>query len=252
MIKTFLAFVFLLTLPLTYATSSNLSAHHENEEAVSTRAQVESVIKDYLENHPQAVYQALIKYRNQEMAKQERYSKDAVIEHYDALFNSKSPSFGSPRAKVTVVEFMDYDCAHCKIVGPRLTALAQSGQLRVIVKHLPIRGKTSLYSSQMALAANKQGKFEPVYEALLKAENITSDKQVDAIAEKAGVDLKQAKADMNQFQSEIDDNFKLATQLKLQGTPSLIFSNGNPKTAIFVPGAVSDDTLKSIIKDLHA
>ena len=251
MFKMIFSLICLMAVSLVNAAPENLNAHHEDEEAVSTRAQVEEVIKNYLDSHPQAVYQALIKYRNQEMAKQERYSKDAVIKHYDQLFKSNSPSFGSPNAPVTVVEFMDYDCAHCKIVGPRLAALAQSGQLRVIVKHLPIRGKTSLYSSQMALAANKQGKFEAVYEALLKADNLSSDKQVDAIAEKEGVDLKKAKQDMKKFQAEIDSNFKLATQLKLQGTPSLIFSNGNPKTAVFVPGAVSDDTLKSIIKDLR-
>ena len=55
----------------------------------------------------------------------------------------------------------------------------------------------------MALAANKQGKFEAVYEALLKADNLSSDKQVDAIAEKEGVDLKKAKQDMKNFRQKL-------------------------------------------------
>jgi len=247
--------------------SSGALAHDHNEPAANndaasqnqtapavpnlTMQQVEETVKNYIDSNPDVVYKALVKYRNQEMAKQEQLTKDSVIKNYTALFDSNSPSFGSPSAKVTVVEFMDYDCGHCKIVGPRLTALAQSGQLRVIVKHLPIRGNNSLYSSEMALAANKQGKFEAVYEAFLKAKDLSSEEKINEVAVKAGVDLAKAKADMSSFKQEIDENFRLASKMKLQGTPSLVFSNGNPKTAVFVPGAVNEETLKSIIKDLN-
>ena len=70
MFKMIFSLICLMAVSLVNAASENLNAHHEDEEAVSTR-QVEEVIKNYLDSHPQAVYQALIKYRNQEMAKQE-------------------------------------------------------------------------------------------------------------------------------------------------------------------------------------
>ena len=91
MFKMIFSLICLMAVSLVNAAPENLNAHHEDEEAVSTRAQVEEVIKNYLDSHPQAVYQALIKYRNQEMAKQETLSKPAVdgIKHTPEVEDTK-------------------------------------------------------------------------------------------------------------------------------------------------------------------
>ncbi len=216
-----------------------------------TKDDVNTLIKQYINNNPQIIYDALMTHHKNEMAKQEQEAKSSIIKNYDLLFkDSATPYIGNPNAKYQVVEFMDYECGHCKTMGPRLQELAQKGQTKVIIKHLPIRGKNSLYSSELAIASMKQGKFAQVHEALLNAKDISTPAKIDAVLISAGLDLPKAKKDVASTKSEIDQNFRLAAQLKIQGTPTMIFSKGTPDATVFVPGAVSNESIQGIIKQL--
>lgn len=216
------------------------------------KAEVQAVVKQYIKENPKVVFDALMAYRNQEMQKMEDQSKQVVIDNYDTIFkDSKSPMFGSKDAKVTVVEFMDYQCGHCRVMGPRLDKLAEKGDLRVIIRLLPIRGQSSLYASKLAIAAKKQNKFEQAHHALINAKDISTEAKVDEVLASAGINIDEAKKYMVQAQKEIDENFQLATKLKLQGTPALIFGNGSPKDAVFIPGAIDAKQLDSIVSNLN-
>lgn len=217
------------------------------------KAEVQAVVKQYLKENPKVVFDALMAYRSQEMQKMEDQSKQVVVANFDTLFkNSKAPFLGSKDAKVTVVEFMDYQCGHCRVMGPRLDALADKGDLKVTIRLLPIRGQSSLYASKLVLAAQQQGKFKEAHHALMTAKDISTEAKVDQVLADAGINIEEAKKYLAQAQKEIDENFALATKLKLQGTPALIFANSSPDSAVFIPGAIDEKQLASIVSSLDA
>ena len=51
---------------------------------------------------------------------------------------------------------------------------------------------------------------------------------------------------MNQAQKEIDANFAMASKLKLQGTPALIFANDSPSSVVFILSAIDTQQLKLV------
>ena len=180
------------------------------------KADVEAVVKQYLKDNPKVVFDALMAYRSQEMQKMEDQSKKTIIDNYDGLFkNTQSPTLGPNDAKVKVVEFIDYQCGHCRVMGPRLDALSDKGDIQVVVRLLPIRGQSSLYASKLAIASKEQGKFKEAHHALMNAKDISTEAKVDETLAAAGIDVQEAKKFMSQAQKEIDANFAMATELKL-------------------------------------
>ena len=82
--------------------------------------------------------------------------------HVPYIDVSAAPSKGSPSARVTIVEFADYECDHCKLAQPVLrTLLAEYPKdVRLYYKHFPLGGHVnSLNAALGAVGAHKQGKF---------------------------------------------------------------------------------------------
>ena len=72
------------------------------------KADVEQIIQDYLMANPEILREALV-----ELEKKE--DRAALASVSDALFKDpRDVSIGPKNAKVTVVEFFDYNCGFCK------------------------------------------------------------------------------------------------------------------------------------------
>lgn len=227
--------------------------------------QVKGVVHDYLVTNPQVLVEASQSLQKQEMVKTEQLAKDAISKNADALFaDPMSPVAGNPKGNVTMVEFFDYQCPHCKdmkVIIDKLTA--DDANLRVVYKELPIFGATSREASSAALAAVKQGndKYMKFHNALLAATNPLNKDKVMQIAKSVGLDTTKLAKDMtsSSVQKEIDDNFQLAQALNLMGTPTFIMSkwrvgakNNDVKNAIFLPGTPTADELKAKLDSINA
>ena len=71
-------------------------------------SEVEAIIKNYLLKNPEVLRDAFIELDK----KQDRL---ALAEISDALYNDPRDSFiGQKNAKVTIIEFFDYNCGFCK------------------------------------------------------------------------------------------------------------------------------------------
>jgi len=149
------------------------------------------------------------------------------------LYNNQNPIIGDPNARVTVVEFSDYNCPACINVNPILKATIDNnpGKIRLIIRHfpLPITGhETSKDAALAATAANKFGKFREMHNELYKLETKTRDSFIST-AEKLGMNKDEfAKAlDSDEVKQIVADDASAAQKLNLRGTPS-IFINGKP------------------------
>ena len=152
--------------------------------------------------------------------------KPPVLSLNDALIHdAASPMLGNPQGDVTIVAFVDYNCAYCKKSEADLEALlADDPQVRVIYKDWPILAKTSVAAAKVAIAATWQGKYAEMHRALMRMRaHPANDADISQAAVAAGVDVTRLNRDLDQRDGEIvallKRNFQEADALKLKGTP---------------------------------
>lgn len=216
--------------------------------AEMTRAEVETIVREYLLKHPEILNEMLTELKAREDTASTERVKSAIAGNRDALINDGySYVGGNPNGDVTVVEFFDYRCGYCKKVRDDLTAMMQADpKVRVVFKEFPILGKTSDEAARAAIAAKKQGddKYWAFHQALLGADSLDSAAIYD-IAAGQGIDVAKLKADMNA--PDIDQilvkNHKLAEQIGIDGTPAFIIGDQ------LYPGALDADELKALVSE---
>lgn len=201
---------------------------------------------------PKQMEATLQAFQEKQDAAQQENAKKAVLANSKNLFSdAESPVSGNLQGTITVVEFFDYQCPHCRNMLPVIDKLtAENKQVRVVYKEFPILGEASVYAAQAALAAKKQGKYLEMHDALLSVKKRLTEEEILDIAKKVGLNLDQLKQDMADpsIMDAINNNYELAQKLGLQATPAFIIANlktlnsKTPKVS-FVPGATSYDNL---------
>jgi len=185
-----------------------------------SESQIEKIVKDYLMENPEIIRDALIELD----AREERAALAAVS---DELFNDpRDVVIGPDDAKVTIVEFFDYNCGFCKNSTKWVETVMENhpDDVRIIFKELPVldrRTQTSRYAAKAALAAARQGKYSTVHFALMESRSLTRDGIRD-IVKKSGADMDKFEADMKDvaLDRHIEDTLRLANRIpQLTGTP---------------------------------
>ena len=211
------------------------------------RADVEKIIKEYLMENPEILREALI-----ELDKKEDRAALAAVS--DALFKDpRDVSIGPKDAKVTVVEFFDYNCGFCKQSSDWLKGVMEKypDDVRIVFKELPIldgRTKTSRNAAKAALAAARQGKYSTMHFSMMTERSLTEER-VFALAEKAGLDMDKLKKDMKdkELDRQLEDGLLLANRIPaLTGTPFFVINDD------FIAGADTrklDAMLEKALKD---
>lgn len=156
---------------------------------------------------------------------------------YDAkkkvsIDTADAPVRGAPMAKITIVEFSDFECPYCGAAHPALSALLSdfNGQVNLVFKNFPLDGhKNSMPAARAAVAAQLQGKFWELADALFEHQRELSVDKIRELAEQAGLDMARFDADIasSAVQLRVDRDKKEGTGLGIQGTPSL-FVSGRP------------------------
>lgn len=218
---------------------------------------IEKVVHDYLVNNPEVLVEASQALQQKQQQNVQQQAKSAILENADQLFGGKLAVAGNPKGNVTLVEFFDYQCIHCKKMAPIIGGLIKKDKnLRVVYVEFPIFGKSSEVASQAALAAAMQGKYLQMHEALLKIDKRLDDKIVMDTAKSIGLNMTKLQKDMNSkaVTNLLDANRQLAEKMHLMGTPAFVVAatpagKFNAKTEpAFIPGAASEDALQDLIK----
>jgi protein-disulfide isomerase len=162
------------------------------------------------------------------------------------LANPGTEPVGARQPDVTIVEYFDYNCPYCKTVVPTLQALlAEDSKVALIYKDWPVLGPVSTYAASSALAAGWQGKYLVAHDALISGPRLARNDQVDAILQKAGVNMDALKKDRISHAKEIAAllarNDAEAHALTLDGTPGLVVG------LQLVPGVASLNFLKKLV-----
>ena len=190
------------------------------------RKQVEAIIQDYLLENPEIIRDAMIALSE----KEERIAMEAVKK--DIYEDSRDVVIGPDNAKVTIVEFFDYNCGYCKKSTDWLMGAIEKNpkDIRVIFKETPLldgRSRTSRSAAKAALAAAKQGKYVEMHVALMSERSLTKER-IDAIAEKLGLNMALFQTDLGdtEISKLIEDNLTLVQNIPMfGGTPFFMIND---------------------------
>lgn len=158
----------------------------------------------------------------------------------------ESPQKGSANALVTIVEFSDYQCPFCSRAHNTVVQLEKDygDKLRVVMKQNPLSFHNRAKPAALAaLAAGEQGKYWEMHDKMFANQQALEDANLEQYARDIGLNVEKWKSDMQspKFQSLIDKEQGLATQLGATGTPAF-FINGKK-----LSGAQPIDNFKRII-----
>ncbi|MCR9213523.1 MAG: DsbA family protein [Proteobacteria bacterium] len=204
-------------------------------------------VRGYLLANPQVLREVIDELSVQERAAAER-EKTAQIASLDQQLKYDSNSFvaGNPDGDITIVEFFDYRCGYCKRSFPDLMkTVEEDGNIRLVLKEFPILGDESVLASRAAIASMAQDKYMDFHTKLMETRGSFSLDRLLSLAEEYGLDKVKLEADMNSEKTDgiIRDNYAVARELGVTGTPAFIIGN------TFVPGAVSADEMKNLVAE---
>lgn len=193
------------------------------------REEIEEIVRDYILENPEIIEQAIIKLQQRADAQEAEVSRQAIASASADLYESDADySIGPDDAPVTMVEFFDYRCGFCKRSMEWTMDIpeAYDGKVRVIFKEFPILSPESEKAALAALAAGEQGRYAEMHRELMNLDNssgFTPD-EIDAAAERAGVDVARMRADMGsvRLQKVVADNKMLARRVGIDGTPAFL------------------------------
>jgi protein-disulfide isomerase len=147
-----------------------------------------------------------------------------------ALPIDDSPTKGPDDAPVTIVEFADFECPHCREAVGLIDAMmaAHPDKIRLVYKAftLPfhVHGEPA---ARAAFAAGVQGKFWEMEHLLFERQQHLEDADLQRYAQMLKLDLARWKADMDSAATKerVLRDHNLGEEMKLKGTPT-IYVNG--------------------------
>ena len=195
------------------------------QDKLAVNPALDAAIHDYIMRHPQVIREALEKAALDEQVER---TKRILREQSDAIYRSGSPTMGRADAKVSIVEFFDYNCPYCRKSHPLVHEfVADNPDVRIVLKDIANLGKESEAISRLVIAARRQGKFEPLHEALMGRQGRTTEIMALDAARKIGIDIEILKRDAASPETArvLAATRELASSLSVEGTPLFIIGH---------------------------
>lgn len=222
-------------------------AAHSDDSFPSDKASLDAYIRDYILKNPTVVRQALLELQQEEDSNR---AKEVLRGLSKDIYGSSSPEIGEPAAKVTIVEFYDYNCPYCRASYSRVKAFIKSHpDTKLLLKDTASFGKDSEAVARIALAANIQGKFPELHDALMSEKGTMTEERALGIAKGLGLDIVQLKKDAHSSKigEALTQSQELANKLNVTTTPLFIIGHNG---IVGVPDDF-DKQLASYVEDVR-
>ena len=180
----------------------------------------------------EVIMQAVEILQQREKQQQVQADIDLVSTHADAIFNDGySWVGGNPDGDITLVEFLDYRCGYCKRAHGEVAELLESdGNIKWIVKELPILGDASVLASRFAIAVKQVAggdSYHAVADALMAFQGDITLPALRRLGSTFGLDMDavEARMDSPEVTAEIEQTRALAGLLQISGTPTFVMQD---------------------------
>jgi protein-disulfide isomerase len=174
------------------------------------------------------------------------------------------PFKGEKNAKLTLVEFSEFQCPFCgrhvRETYPQLEKeYIQTGKVKYVFRDLPLESihKNAFKASEAAHCAGEQGKFWEMHDRLFANQNSLEPAMLTAHAQAIGVDTKkfQACLDSGKYAADIRKDIAEANRLGISGTPTTVIGMTQPndskvKVLRVIRGAQGYNAFKAAFDEL--
>jgi protein-disulfide isomerase len=142
---------------------------------------------------------------------------------------------GAEHARVTVIEYADFECPSCKNAEQTSILLLERYPVKVrfIYRHFPLEAAHphALLAAEASEAASAQGKFWPMHDLLFQNQAHLKDKDLHRYAADLGLDMVRYTAEMNDhvYLQKVREQIEGGRASHIRATPTF-----------FVDGVVQD------------
>jgi protein-disulfide isomerase len=235
-----------LALAATLVLALGTVAGHAQSISSTQRGEIERIIRDYLIKHPEVLQEAIAELEKKQATAEAEKQQAAIKDNAGILFRSpRQVTIGNPNGDVTFVEFFDYNCGYCKrAVADMFDLMKHDTKLRVVLKEFPVLGPNSVDAARVAVGVSMQDrtgkKYIEFHRKLLGNRGQADKARALAVAKEIGLDIARLERDItsDEVRATLEESFKLAEKLGLNGTPSYVIGNS------IVVGAVGLEALK--------
>ncbi len=193
------------------------------------------------------------------IANQGESETESMVLNKNNLFEG-STILGNPNAKISIVEFGDYQCTFCyKFHEDTMKMLVEKyvvrGEVNFVYKDFPLNGPSSIMASEASYCAQEQGKFWEYHNLIYdnwEGENtgwLTKD-ALAKFAEDAELNLNKFNSCMSdsKYRQKVFDNEEFAKKIGIDATPSFIIFDDI--SAYRIIGAQPFDKFEQVLNEL--
>ena len=154
---------------------------------------------------------------------------------------------GPEHARVTVVEYADFECPNCKQAAPAVKLLLErfAEQVRFAFRHYPLEEvhPHALMAAQAAECAGGQGQFWPMHDLLFDHQLHLKPRDLHGYAEGLGLDMARFTAEMDDhvYLQRVREQIESGRRSGVRSTPGF-FVNGVIRDVSFGLHALLDAT----------
>lgn len=145
--------------------------------------------------------------------------------------NKNDHAQGNENADLTIVEYGDYQCPYCGAAYPVLKELMREfgSQVQFVFRNFPL-SEMHPYAKPAAIAAeaaNLQGKFWEMHDAIYENQQNLNELYLFELAETIGLDISQFKEDIQkaELEEKVDSDFESGVISGVNGTPSFFIND---------------------------
>jgi len=156
---------------------------------------------------------------------------------------SDAPSFGPANAKVTIVEFSDFQCPFCQKAADVAHKIKEKygDKVRFVFRQFPLpMHENARPAAEAAMEAHRQGKFWEYHDLLFANQRQLTRDSLEKLAAEAHMDIGGLKKalDTSTNKAKVDADVTLGESVAVNGTPTM-FINGKrvPNPTEFEPVA---------------
>ena len=154
------------------------------------------------------------------------------------------PSKGNKNAKLTLIEFSEYQCPFCgrhvRDTYPQLDKdYIQTGKVKYVFRDLPLESihKNAFKAAEASHCAGEQNKYWEMHDRLFANQNSLESAMLTAHAQAVGADTKkfQACLDSGKYAADIRKDIAEANKYGITGTPTSVIGltqPGDPKIKV--------------------
>jgi protein-disulfide isomerase len=140
------------------------------------------------------------------------------------------PSRGNPQARVTLIEFTDYECPSCGRFHPVLEKILQEygDRVRLVVRNFPLdMHQHAMKAAEASEAAREQGKYWEYIALLFENQSALGVENLKEYASKVGLDRQKFDQALSsgKFRDNVKRDIEDGLKVGVNGTPTL-FLNG--------------------------